>query len=106
MLVRIVVALFWLGLAWLAFPHRVPRLIVAIVAAVPLCGYAGFLLFVEAGSAIDRYTRIVLPGYVLEMAGLLLGLVAGFPVGRIAARIGWLYWVIHVALAAIFALWQ
>jgi hypothetical protein len=39
------------------------------------------------------------------MSGLFIGLVAGFPVGRIAGRADWLYWLLHVALAVIVVLW-
>ncbi len=107
MLVRIVVAVVWLGIALAAFPHRVPRSIVSIVSAMALCGYAGLALFVLADMGMDRITHVKMRGSsLLGPVGFVLGLVAGFPVGRIAGRSGWLYWVLQVVLAGLIAIWR
>ena len=107
MLVRIVVALVWLGLAFLVLPYRIPRLIVAIVSAIGLCGYVGMALFVLADMGMDSVTHVRRRGSsLLGPVGFVLGLAAGFPVGRIAGRTAWLYWLMQVSLAALVTFWR
>jgi len=107
MLVRIVIAVVWLGLALAAFPFRIPRSIVAIVSAMALCGYVGMALFVLADLGMDKITHVRMRGSsLLGPVGFVLGLIAGIAVGRIAGRTGWLYWVMQVSLAALVAFWH
>jgi len=105
LLTRSVVGLFWIGLAFVGFQHRVPRVLLSILAAVPVTAAAGFVTFGFADQWFGKLFPAKARGdWVMIALGILIGALCGIYVGWIGGRIAWLYWLIQALIVALFVL--
>jgi len=103
LLARSLVGLFWIGLAFLGFQHRVPRVLLSLLAAVPAAAAAGFVTFGFADEWFGKLFPSRARGdWVVIVLGVLIGALGGIYVGWMGGRVTWLYWLIQALIVALF----
>jgi ABC-type transport system involved in multi-copper enzyme maturation permease subunit len=102
LLVRLISGTLWLAGAYWCQNRAIGRYLFSFIAAIIIMVYAGALGgYLVAGGERTNDWGALLIGFI---AGSAAGLLLGCAIGWAAARNVWVYWIIQIALAAVFAI--